>query len=174
MSYQEKVSRARELKAEAARLIQEAEAEYFTQERLDHFWERFRTVSFTEVVSLISVGHPAHEEEFRMCYAYCPAHRLYGFASPTKDTSGPQEVVKEPDTALRRNPLNPSGPNDDSWRNEKLAAIAGETSGTSRKNPRRTTGCYLTVRSGAVLPLTSCVRAGVIVGCWLLKGRWVA
>ena len=60
---------------------------------------------------------------------FCRKYGLYGFAPQAKDTSGPQEVVRELDTALRRNPLNPTGPNDDSWRDQKLAEIGQKTAG---------------------------------------------
>ena len=100
---EEKIAKARELKAEAERLIREAEAEYFTRELLDRFWQRYVNLSQNEIIPLIVNTQPGYDDEFAKCYQYCRMHGLYGFGMvptpkhnppmPVDEAKGPAPVV---------------------------------------------------------------------------------
>jgi hypothetical protein len=89
MSVEEKVARIRELRAEIARLTQEAEAEYFTPEKLERFAQRYRSMKYEDALILVTPSHPNYDDEFCKCAQYCRIHRLYGFGVPEPPKHNP-------------------------------------------------------------------------------------
>jgi hypothetical protein len=80
MSIEEKLQRISALQAEIQQLSQEVEAEYYTPDKLERFHERYRTMKASDVIPLVTVGHPEFDSEFSRCFRYCRARQLYAFS----------------------------------------------------------------------------------------------